>query len=165
MKIPKGVLVTVGVCSTALALLGLWYNLHTLLVSLSGTFSDLVERHDIPHFYTAFYTMSAICIVCYAILLFCGVQFVRSRTGVFPLFVGVLVFEVAYFFSVAMMWMVPGVGMSVGAATGVANGGLMFQAVVLFPLWAPFLAGWARKRVSHRQQHESKGEHPASETP
>jgi len=148
MKIAKGALVTVGIVCIVFALLGGWYNSTTLLGSLSGVFSDLVEQHDIPYFYVAFYTMSAMCLLCYAILLFCGVQFLRFRTGVFPLFVGVLLFEVAYFFSVALMWMMPHVGVSVAAATGVANGGLMFQAYVVFPLWAPFVSWWAKNRLS-----------------
>ncbi len=28
-------------------------------------------------------------------------------------------------------------GMSVGVATGIANGGMMVQLMILFPLWSP----------------------------
>jgi hypothetical protein len=37
--------------------------------------------------------------------------------------------------------------MSVGAATGIANGGLMAQFIILFPLWAPLVVWWARKKL------------------
>ena len=87
--------------------------------------------------------MSTICIVCYILLMVTGVQFVRGKTGLARLFTGVLIFEVVYFFSVAMMWLMPKIGMSVAAASGVANGGLAFQIITLFPLWAPFTVRWA----------------------
>ncbi len=143
MKKAKGIMIAVGVASVVMASVGLWYNLTTLFTD----FSSLMQEHDIPHFYPAFYTMSAICIGCYLVLLTCGIQFIRLRTRLLGLFIGIIIFEVVYFFSIGTMWLIPKVGMSVGAATGVANGGLMFQAFILFPLWAPFLAGWAHKRL------------------
>ena len=143
MKKAKVIMIGMGIVSISMAVVGLWYNLTTLFTN----FSSLVQEYDIPHFYPAFYTMSTICIGCYLVLLTCGVQFIRLRTGLVKLFVGILIFEVVYFFSIGTMWLIPKVGMSVGAATGVANGGLMFQAFILFPLWAPFLAGWAHKRL------------------
>jgi hypothetical protein len=143
MKKAKGFIVAVGIVSIVLAVLGLWYNATTLFTD----FSDFVQEKDIPYFYPAFYIMSAICIMCYAALLFCGVQFLRLRTYLFGFFVSVLIFEVVYFLSIGPMWLAPKVGMSIGAATGVANGGLMFQAFTLFPLWAPFVAWWASKRI------------------
>ena len=144
MKKAKAIMITVGVISILLAVVGFWYNLTTLFTD----FSELVQKQDIPHFYPAFYLMSAICIGCYIILLICGVQFVRLRTRLLKLFSGVIIFEVVYFFFIGIMWMVPKIGMSVGAATGIANGGLMFQAFILFPLWAPFLAGWAARKIA-----------------
>jgi hypothetical protein len=143
MRKAKVFLMVVGVASIILAALGFWYNSATLFADFSG----LVQESDIPYFYPAFYTMSTICILCYVVLLVCGIQFVRLRTGLFPLFVGILIFEVVYFFSLGTMWLNPKVGMSIAAATGVANGGLTFQGFVLFLLWAPLLAGWAGKRI------------------
>lgn len=152
MKIAKGFMITVGIVSIAVAAIGLFYNLNTLFTD----FSELRQDNDTPFFYPAFYTMSAICIGCYIILLICGVQFVRLRTGLLRLFVAVIIFEVVYFFSIGVMWLAPKIGMSVGAATGVANGGLMFQAFILFPLWAPIIAGWAAKRLSKTEGLSNK---------
>lgn len=143
MKRAKGMMIAVGVASILMAAIGLLYSLTTLFMD----FSDLTSDHDFPYFYPAFYTMSGICIGCYIVLLACGVQFIRLRTRLIGLFVGVIIFEVVYFISIGLMWLIPGIGMSIGAATGVANGGLMFQAFILFPLWAPLLAGWAHKRL------------------
>lgn len=131
-----------------MAVIGLWYNLTTIFTD----FGDLAQERDIPFFYPSFYVMSAICIGCYIALLICGIQFVRLRTRLLALFTGVVVFEVVYFFSIGMLWLTPKVGMSVGAATGVANGGLMFQAFILFPFWAPFLAGWAARRLTTNER-------------
>jgi hypothetical protein len=146
------------VFSIILATVGFWYNFS----SLSASFSSLVKEQDIPYFYPAFYTMSVICIACYVVLLLCGIQFVRLRAGVFPVFVGILIFEVIYFFSIGFLWVIPYIGKSIAAATGVANGGLMFQAFVLFPLWAPFLAGWAAKRISKSEEPQNLAVHPMS---
>jgi len=143
MKKAKGFMIMVGIVSIAVAAIGLLYN----MISLFTDFSDLVQEQGTVHFYPAFYTMSAICIACYIALLTCGVQFVRLRTNLLKLFVGVIIFEIVYFFSIGPMWLIPKIGMSVAAASGVANGGLMFQAFILFPLWAPFLAVWAARRI------------------
>ena len=165
MKVARGLLIGVGLLAIAFALLGLLYNSSTLAVGLSGAFSELARDRELDYFYPAFYTMSAICIGCYAVLFVCGVQFVRVRTGVLPLFVGVLVFEVVYFFTVALTWAVPSVGLSIAAATGVSNGGLMFQGCVLFPRWAPLLAWWSKRRLSRAQESLPEGRPTTSQTP
>ena len=46
------------------------------------------------------------------------------------------------------MWLIPDIGMSIGAATGVANGGLVIQGITLFPLWGPLLVTWAARRMT-----------------
>jgi len=148
----------IGVFSIVLAGLGLSYNATTLF----GDFSEVVEEREIPHFYPAFYAMSAICIICYALLVLCGIQFLRLRTGLLALFIALLVFEVVYFFSIVMLWGIPKLGMSVAAATGVANGGLVFQGLILFPLWAPFVARWAAKRTSDSGRALNQGIQPTS---
>jgi len=152
MKKAQGFLIALGVVTIVLGLLGLWYN----SASLFANFADVVQEHDIPYFYPAFYVMSAICIICYILLLYCGIQFIRLRTDIMRLFVGVLIFEVIYFFSIGVMWLIPKIGMIVAAATGVANGGLMFQAFILFPLWAPFLAGWAARKITQSKEPSNK---------
>jgi hypothetical protein len=64
----------------------------------------------------------------------------------------VLLFEVIYFLSVSLLWTRLTSGMSVAAATGVANGGLMVQFVILFPLWGPLVLWWAKKRLDQGEQ-------------
>jgi hypothetical protein len=91
--------------------------------------------------------MSAICIVCYLTLLVIGVQFLRLNASLLRLFSAVMIFEVVYFFTIAFAWMSPGIGMSIAAASGVANGGLMLQLLPLFPLWGPLLAHWAKQNM------------------
>lgn len=137
-------MIVVGTVSIVAAVMGLWCNFTTLFTDFSG----IVKEQNIPYFYPAFYTMSYICIVCYACLLICGVQFLRLRTNLFKLFVGIIIFEVLYFFSVFALCMILQIGTSVAAAVGVAFGGMSLQKLTLFPLWAPFLAGWAVKRIA-----------------
>jgi len=145
MKTGKVVLIVIGIISIVLGILGLWYNTKTF----SASFSDLTEEHEIPYFYPAFYIMSTVCICCFLALIMSGIQFVRLKTNFLKIFIGILVFEVIYFFSIGLFWLIPNIGISIGAATGVANGGLTFQAVILFPLWAPFLARFASKRIAN----------------
>lgn len=159
MKTAKGVMIAVGSFSVLMAAVGLWYNLTTL----STNFADLAQEQNIPYFYPAFYAMSAVCIGCYIVLLTCGIQFIRLRTGLLKLFVGTIIFEVVYFFSIGTTWLVPGIGMSIGAATGVANGWLMFQALILFPLWAPFLARWAAGRLTGTDTASNQASEATSE--
>ena len=148
---PKVSVIAVGVVGLITALFGLWYNGTTFLTALRGGFSDLVTQQRLTYFYPAFYVMSCICLGCYVLLLLCGVDLLRARLRCFWLLTGVLVFEVIYFFLVAMSWLVPSVGMSVASATGVANGGLTIQFVILFPLWAPAVLWWARMKLEYEK--------------
>lgn len=123
---------------------GLFYNGS----SLSVDFSQFHDEQELPFFYPAFYTMSAICILCFLLLLALGVQLIRMKSGAVSLFVLLLIFEVLYTLAIGPMWLLPSVGRSIGAATGVANGGMMFQAFVLFPIWAIPASLWARRKLS-----------------
>jgi len=91
--------------------------------------------------------MSAVCIACYVTLLFIAIHFIRLRTTLVRLFIGLMIFEVAYFFTIPFLCTSPGFGISVAAASGAANGGLMFQFIPLFPIWGPLLARWAKNRM------------------
>lgn len=150
MKKAEVLLRITGVVAILVSGLGLAYNVSNLFTD----FSSFADELELEYFYTAFYSMSAICIACYLAILLCGIQFVRLRTNLRFLFVGVLIFEVLYFFAIAAMWLIPSIGRSVGGATGVANGGLMFQFVVLFPLWAPFAVLWASGRIGREPSEE-----------
>jgi hypothetical protein len=139
----KVVMIVVGAVSILMAAFGLWYNLQPLF----NRSIDLSHREDVSYFYPAFYTMSAICIGCYIVLLICGVQFIRLRIGLLRLFVGTIIFEVVYFFfsigAIPVFRNIEGVV----AASNIVNGGLMIQALILFPLWAPGVAAWAANRI------------------
>jgi glucan phosphoethanolaminetransferase (alkaline phosphatase superfamily) len=145
-KAAKIAAIVLGVVSVICAGLGLFYNTSSVFTSFSGAFQKLVDDEKLSHFYPAFYTMSAVCVACYLLLFFCGVEFLRSRFRFVWLFVSVLAFEVIYFFSIGVCWLIPGLGHSIGAATGVANGGLMVQFLILFPLWGAVLAFWTKRR-------------------
>jgi hypothetical protein len=143
MTLPRVALVLVGVVSIIVALMGLWYNLS----ALDADFSTVIGQLDLPYFYPAFYIMSAICVTCYFLLLYVGVQLIRGSTTVFRLLLLVVLFEILYFFSIGILWNWPEYGLSIAGATGVANGGLMIQGVVLFPIWAPLVAWFASKKM------------------
>jgi len=145
-KAAKIAAAALGVVSILCAALGLFYNASSILAGFSGAFQKLVDDEKLSHFYPAFYTMSAVCVACYLILFFCGVEFLRSRFRFVWLFVALLVFEVVYFLSIGVCWLMPILGHTIGAATGVANGGLMFQFLILFPLWGAVLAFWTKRR-------------------
>jgi hypothetical protein len=138
--------ILVGCASTLTGLLGLCYNGITLFSALQGAFSGSVADQGLKYFYPAFYAMSAVCITCHMLLVVFGIDLLRQRFRFSWFLTGVLVFEIVYFVSLGPLWLVPGVGMSIAAATGVANGGLMAQFVILFPLWAPPLLWWARRK-------------------
>ena len=94
--------------------------------------------------------MSTVCILRYLCLMFIGIQLIRQRLNMVYLLTGVLIFEAAYFFSIPFLWILtfqsPKRGLSIAGATGIATGGLMFQFILLFPLWGPMLASRAKKR-------------------
>jgi len=146
---PKALMVVIAVVALLTALFGLYYNGISMFTAIIGGFSDLTTQHGLSHFYPAFYTMSAVCILCYALLLTCSIALLRSRLRWSRLLTGVLIFEVVYFFVVAVLLKAPTIGLSIAAAMGVANGGLMVQFIILFPLWAPFALRWASRRLEN----------------
>ena len=139
-RLPHHTLRLVGVALVIFAGLGLWYNGTTM-------FTDFPADPSTPYFRHAFYAMSAICVACYFTLLFVGLQFIRLKSSLVRLFIGVVIFEVVYTFGVGLFWTGSGLGLSIAAATGVANGGLMLQFLTLFPIWGPLLARWAKRCI------------------
>lgn len=137
----------IGALSLTAAAFGLQYNVSTLrtVPRWSGL---LGAPHMPPHFLPVFYAMSAIGVICNAVLIVCGIQYVRMRSNLNRLFAGLMAFEVLYFAFVSLAGNnIPGIGTSVGICAGLANGGLTPQVIVLLPLWAPFVAMWAGKRL------------------
>ena len=145
VKCVKKTLSIIGIVAIICAAFGLFYNLR----SVGYIFSDAMREldKDAPYFYPAYFIMSGVCVICYLLLMASGIQFLRGRLGWISAFIALLIFEVVYFFAVAFLWMLPGIGRTVAAASGVANGGLMFQFVILFPLWGGILAYRAKRRL------------------
>jgi len=134
-------------------LFGLFYNFSSLMSAFSEEFENGENQ---PYFYTAFYSMSIICILFYICLIGFSVDFIRGHFRTIIPFTAVLIAEVVYFFSIGTLWLHPEFGMSIAAATGVANGGLMAQFIILLPLWAPIVL-WVSKR---KLQHQTTANHP-----
>jgi len=124
------------------ALLGLFYNASSLFAAYAGAFDRMPGKVNLPYFEFAFFVMSSICVSCYLVMIVCAIDLLRLRLRTGQLLAFVLVFEVGYFFAVGSMWREPTVGSSIAAATGIANGGLMAQFLILFPVWGP-TAMWA----------------------
>jgi hypothetical protein len=140
--------VAVGVVAMLSAAFGLLYNGVTIHLALRGSFSELIAQHGLRHFHAAFYVMSAICILCYLFLLAIGIDLLRARLRCTWFLTAVLVFEMLYFLALKFAPRGEEAGLSIAAATGVANGGLMAQFVILFPVWAPLVLFWARRKAT-----------------
>jgi hypothetical protein len=148
---PKVIVIGTGIATVLSGLYGLYLSFKSVLAALEGGFTAHLEQHEVPYFYPAFYSMLSVTVVCCLILAWCGIDQIRLRLAHFRLFVGVFIFEIFYFaFIGGFLWLLPSVGMSVGAATGVANYGLMPAFFMLLPLWAPLSLGWAKKRLINR---------------
>jgi hypothetical protein len=144
MSLPNALLRCIGIASILLAAFGLLYNAMFILPEFFLGF----EKQANPYFYPAFYTMSAICVACYVLLLTLGIQFVRLNVSNLGLFVFLFLFEIIYIKVVFILWSQPTIGMSVAEATGVANGGLVPQGWTLFPIWAVPTLLWARHKLT-----------------
>jgi hypothetical protein len=155
MKQRRVLVRTVGWLAIALGIVGLWYNLSGLPRFLRGVEFD----PEAPYFLHAYLVMSLTCVACYVLLIRFGIQFVRHDLRHTEAFRQLMVFEVLYFLSIGLLWLLPDkIGMSIAAATGVANGGLMFQAFLLFPFWSPAAISKARKDVEkHSSNNTSEG--------
>lgn len=139
----KGVIIwlrIVAFTSILMAVLGVCYTLSYFIALYSEPFDT-----EAPYFREAYYTMVAICLSFYALLFFLGFQFWRLKTEYRFWFLGTVVAEIAYFFALGHLWRLDDerIALSIAAATGVANGGLVAQGVTLFPIWAALIVFWA----------------------
>ena len=138
---------TVGIVAVLLAAGGVLYTATSLYTVASGGIDELAVEADTPYVHSAFYVMATICLFFYAVVLICGIEFIRLRSSLWWLFSAVLVAEVAFYSLVGWLWSHPTLGDSIGGASGISSGGLVLQFVVLFPLWAPIVV-W----LAHRTQ-------------
>lgn len=138
---------TVGVLALLSAAFGLWYNAVTLSTVYPDALFESIVAEPTPYFRQAFYLMSAICVVLFITLAWCGVQFLRLSPNWWWLFALIGVLELLFIPVVGQLWLHPTLGMSIGAATGLASGGLAPQLIVLFPIWGPLVVWFAQKSL------------------
>lgn len=137
--------VIVGGTTVLAAATGLLFSASILWTVLGGGLDSLQSEHDVPYFRAAFFVMWTIGVACLVTLTVCGIDFLRSNLRWARLATMIFLFEVGYIFAVGSLWMLPVYGMSIAAATGVANTGLMVQFIILLPLWGPLMLLWARR--------------------
>ncbi len=136
---PRGMIATgLGLVTLLCALLGLAYNGLALILGLHGAFDEVAREYQLTHFDAAFYSMSAICVGCYLVLLCGSCQLIRRRFSAYHLLIGVWLFEIAYYLVVLGVSRIPDRS-GIDAAMGAANGGLMVQFVILLPIWGPLV--------------------------
>ncbi len=159
MRVADWSLQVMGVFSLLLAVEGILY---AVVYSLFGLWKSVSGST----YYVPIHVMSGICVVCCVLLFLCGVHFVRLRTRMLPVFVSVLLFEILYFVALGLFHS------AVVSVSGhesfsqptdailSANGGLAFQGITLFPVWAPIVAVWAVRRL--RREGETGCEEAAT---
>jgi len=133
-------LIFVGIISIIVALLGIAYNVSSLSVDFNEAYSELNAEYNLEYFHTAFITMSAICLTLFTALIITGIQLIRGKSIWAYTLLIIIIIEIIYYLALSRMWLHPTYGTSIGAATGIANGGLVAQVIILFPIWAPILA-------------------------
>ena len=131
---------TVATAALVVAIYGVYYTV-SYLVTLYSAPPD----GETPYFREAYYTMVTVCLIFYALLAFFGVQFWQLKTRLRFWFLSLLIVELIYIPLLGLLWRLDDekIAMSVAAATGVANGGLVAQVVTLFPIWAAIIVFWA----------------------
>lgn len=139
MRLISGLLRTLGVMAIVLAVAGLLFTCVSIYWVAAGTVDQLAVELNAPYAHTSFYTLASICLVFYAAILMCGIQFARLRANLWWLFATALGLEIALQSVVGRLWLDPTIGQSVAAATGIALGGQTYQFLLGFPYWAPFI--------------------------
>lgn len=132
----------VGGLSIVVAVIGIIYTVMYFYFVFEKAYDP-----ELPYFKISYYSMVTICMIFYLILIYCGFVFLMLKTEFRKLFLILLLLEVLYFFSLSFFWASSNesIAISVAAATGVANGGLMIQFITLFPLWAPIVVFWGHR--------------------
>ena len=134
----------VGIACILMALIGYAYTF--------GNYWFIREQElnpETPYFFEAYLIMAIICLLFYSVLFILGVMFLALKTKYSKVFYFVIVAELLYFLGIGFSWRVSdeSIAYSIGAATGVANGGLSFQGLSLFVFWAPLLIMWVNRKA------------------
>ncbi len=152
-KWARVVLRTVGVVNVALVLLGASF----LVDSVRFFLIKYTPDPSIPYFRPAFVSMTLVNIAFLAILLATAVQFIRTRISAINLYSLIVLAEFLYAVTTGILWRAQrGIGLSVGAATGVGNMGIApfefcFLVPFLYPVASLILLQVIRQRHSSRQ--------------
>lgn len=163
--LPRIALLTTGILAVVLGAAG------TLCSALGLIRLEIPPRvDDVVSFRIAAYAISLILMGFSAGLVSCGLTFIKGHTYKVRAFGCLLMSEVlcvalAGFLCRMLTWLAPEVGASLGAAIPVANSGFEVQAVILFPLWAPFVALWAMYQLQARAAAEEAGTAAQAERP
>jgi hypothetical protein len=142
----------IGAISIFMGLIGIVYSIDSI-ITIPANLSSHSLSIDTTYYIIAFWIMISICIACYISLSVIGYMFIRLYTKMRRLFMVVLIIEISYFIiRIIVLSFLGFIGASklvrsISAAGGVANGGMMVQFIILFPLWAPILANWAHKKI------------------
>ena len=141
---------SVGILAVLLGAAGLLYTAESAYRVVTGAIDQTVRESGAPHVYSAFFVMASVCVIFYLLVMFCGIHFLRLQSGLWWLFTTVLATETICYFSIGYwLWPHPKLGLSVAGATGISSGGLIFQFLLLFPLWAPILVYVAHRSERH----------------
>ena len=141
---------------TALGVLNLLFAILGLIPSgISGAtvmFQGLAAMPDAPYEIPAFAVMWSVTVCCLVGLAIIGADFLSGRARLAPWFSGLLAFEVVWTVLPGLLWRVwtpewRPVAMSIAAATGIANGGIMVQWFVFYPVWGIFAARWVKRAI------------------
>jgi hypothetical protein len=141
--LPRIGLLTTGILAVVLGVAG------TLCSALGMIRLEIPARVvDVTLFRIAAYAISVILMGVCAGLVFYGLEFVKGHPHKVRPFACLVLSEMLCiamlgFACRALSWLAPDVGTVLGAAIPAANSGFEVQVVVLFPLWAPFVALWA----------------------
>ena len=136
----RNVLRFVGLCCLLMAAVGFFYTLNYLRF-----IHEIPIDEETPYFNHAYYIMVTICSIFYTTLCVFGIKFLMLDTKLRYWFLILIVVEIVYFLALGITPAVVemSIAKSIATALGVANGGLMPQAITLFLLWAPVLVFWA----------------------
>jgi len=151
-RIARSLLLAIGLIAVSWAFAGFWYHLRSFQSDLAPYRFD----EDFPFFFEVYYTMSGFSLSFCVLLAVAGALLVFRRSGHAGLFRLTMFMETLFAATVLGCWFVPLIGPSVSEATGVATGSLIPQFLVGFPIWSPFVAGWAVRRLERIAAEEAE---------
>jgi len=121
----------VGTLAVLCAAFGMFFNISVV----AGDFGR-VHTDEEPYFRLSFYTLSSIAFVVAILVGYGGTRLLRLQRSGGPWVAVPSLLGIAVGFGVGALWLLPKIGMSIAAATGVSLGGLMPMLITLLPLWA-----------------------------